>query len=94
MADREKLKRENLKWKAMKEAVSPKLQEAQLGQIGEEWPPVVVQEPAEAVDRARKGQAWAGCHLATQVQEVTGGRARLWVEVLAWPWRQSCYEPF
>ena len=77
----------------MEEAVAPRLEEAQLGPIGEEWPPAVVQEPAEAIERAGKGQARAGCHWATQVQELTGGRAWVWVEALAWPLRQACYEP-
>ena len=74
-ADRQVLKWKKMKLKAMEEAVASRLQEAQLGPIGEEWPPAVVQEPAEVIEGAGKGQARAGCHCATQVQEETGGKA-------------------
>ena len=57
--------------------MAPRLQEAQIGPIGEEWPPGVIQEPVKPIERAGKGQARAGYHWATEVQEVTEGKVWL-----------------
>ena len=64
--------------------MAPRLQEAQFGPIEEEWPLALIQQPAKAIECAGKGQALAGCHWATEVQEVSEGKVWLvWAEAWA-----------